>query len=158
MADNTAEQPTGNSGGNAELHETLKNLHDVLGKVQDALGRVTGVQGRVPGVQGRVAGVQGRVQGVQGRVLGVQSREGDTQGFITGAGVVVTAAVEPFGLPGDTELNISVKWPANTLGMAVTEVVDDTDTKSAQKSDTRGTSPIGPDGNLKQKKTTPMAG
>jgi hypothetical protein len=81
---------------------------------QDARTGEGGVAGRQPPFEGRQPPFEGRQEATGGgRVfVGGSSRE---------TGVVVRATVESFGQVGETELNVSIKWPAGCNSSPVVE-------------------------------------
>jgi len=105
---------------------------DVAGRQPPFEGRQPPFEGRQPPFEGRQPPFEGRQPPFEGRqppFEGKQSGGGAGGGrvFLGGSsretGVVVRATVESFGLVGETELNVSVKWPAGCNSSPIVEPV-----------------------------------
>jgi hypothetical protein len=109
MADTTQTENSGVENAPTEeadmsdFHETLRSIQGALGKMSELLGKFPPTLGKVPPIMGKVPPILGR------GAFATNSSEG--------AGVIVRATVEPFGVAGDTELHISVKWPYASLSV-----------------------------------------
>jgi hypothetical protein len=95
---------------------------------QDARTGEGGVAGRQPPFRGRQPPFEGRHPPFEGRQPPFEGRQEASVGgrvFVGGSsretGVVVRATVESFGQVGETELNVSIKWPAGCNSSPVVE-------------------------------------
>ncbi|HUA59742.1 MAG TPA: hypothetical protein VML19_13370 [Verrucomicrobiae bacterium] len=113
------------SNSEDEARGSEENGRDAGMGNEDVAGRQPPFEGRQPPFEGRQPPFEGRQPPFEGKQSG--GGAGGGRVFLGGSsretGVVVRATVESFGLVGETELNVSVKWPAGCNSSPIVEPV-----------------------------------